>query len=261
MKKILCVANSFGEDVTYYLHDLAKFYQEDVKVVNLFVGGCSFQQHWEFLQQPQKNYRYELDGEFSGRYVDLDEALSEEKWDHIISQQVSGLSGVLASYEPEATYLYDYIQKKVPQAKLWLQETWAYEINSPHPQFSHYHYQQQEMAQKIFDTTQIMAKRLNLSLIPTGEVIKTLRQTPTFNVLQKGPSLCRDGFHLDYVYGRYAGAACLGKKILQLPLDSKTYLPKTPLAPERIADKKVITLINRTVQNVVENLDNLKGNK
>ena len=39
--KILVIGNSFGEDATHFLHDLALTRGINTKVVNLYIGGCS----------------------------------------------------------------------------------------------------------------------------------------------------------------------------------------------------------------------------
>ena len=56
-------------------------------------------------------------------------------------------------------------------------------------------------------------------MIPTGTVIQALRETvPEFDYKNGGLSLCRDGYHLSWDYGRFAAAATwlhtlTGKKI------------------------------------------------
>ena len=41
--KILVIGNSFGEDATHFLHDLALTRGINTKVVNLYIGGCSLE--------------------------------------------------------------------------------------------------------------------------------------------------------------------------------------------------------------------------
>ena len=61
-------------------------------------------------------------------------------------------------------------------------------------------------------------------IIPSGDVIQTLRSRPEFNYPQE-PSLCRDGFHMHLLYGRYAVGATwfetlLGGNILESKFNS-----------------------------------------
>ena len=48
--KILVIGNSFGEDATHFLHDLALTRGINTKVVNLYIGGCSLERHWRNIE-------------------------------------------------------------------------------------------------------------------------------------------------------------------------------------------------------------------
>ena len=41
--KVLAIGNSFSNDAMRYLHGIAKADGVDMKTVNLFIGGCRFQ--------------------------------------------------------------------------------------------------------------------------------------------------------------------------------------------------------------------------
>lgn len=45
--KILSIGNSFSQDAQRYLHRLAKHEGVQLKTVNLYIGGCSLQRHYE----------------------------------------------------------------------------------------------------------------------------------------------------------------------------------------------------------------------
>ena len=42
---ILAIGNSFSQDATTYLHQVAKADGEDITVINLYIGGCSLYKH------------------------------------------------------------------------------------------------------------------------------------------------------------------------------------------------------------------------
>ena len=46
MVRILAIGNSFSQDATHYLHQIAASDNVEMKVVNLYIGGCSLEQHW-----------------------------------------------------------------------------------------------------------------------------------------------------------------------------------------------------------------------
>lgn len=90
---------------------------------------------------------------------------------------------------------------------------WAYEVDSKHDCFARYHRDQDEMYQKLRANYYKEAQKYGLDLIPCGDVIQTLRKEKEFNVREGGISLCRDGFHMNYLYGRYALACTWLAKI------------------------------------------------
>ncbi len=42
---ILAIGNSFSQDATRYLYDIALSDNVNIKVVNLYIGGCSLELH------------------------------------------------------------------------------------------------------------------------------------------------------------------------------------------------------------------------
>ena len=137
----------------------------------------------------------------------MQEALSYKDWDYITVQQVSGLSGVEESYEPYLDQLISHIKLSNPTAKIILHRTWAYEHDSSHHEFVRYDNNQEIMFEKIWKVSEHFAKKYNLPIIPSGDAIQKLRtETKEFDYLNGGQSLCRDGYHLTFDYGRYAAA-------------------------------------------------------
>lgn len=123
------------------------------------------------------------------------------------------------TYEPYLSSLVSVVREAQPDAKLYFHQTWAYEIDANHGGFANYNNNQTEMFHRIKDTSEKAAKSICAELIPTGSVIQALRETvPEFDYKNGGLSLCRDGFHLSWDYGRFAAAATwlhtiTGKKI------------------------------------------------
>ena len=57
MKKILVVSNSFGEDANRYVYGIArgqKPARDDVKIVTLYIGGCSLARHYRNMLSGEK---------------------------------------------------------------------------------------------------------------------------------------------------------------------------------------------------------------
>lgn len=248
MINILAIGNSFSQDATHYLHQIAEADGVETKVVNLYIGGCSLERHWANVQSGAKDYLYELNGKSTERYVSVQEALQEEKWDYIVTQQASHDSGWAETYEPFLGSLVDYIRKQVSGAKILIQETWAYEIGSTHGNFPRYHNSQQEMYERLSSAYNEAAHRHGLKLIPCGDVIQKLRKTPPFVYAEGGISLCRDGFHMNYIYGRYALAAVWYKTITGNSVAENTYIPITPFAPDEKVDTESLRVVKDTIE-------------
>lgn len=205
--RVLCIGNSFSWDaVEQELVPLCDANGVQVEVHNLYYGGCSLQQHAEFLAKDTAAYSHRVCTNAEGRVVkdtiSLRQALRDGKYDVISLQQASHDSGIRSSYEPWLTTLIDTVRAYQPEAQLYWMQTWAYSKDAKHPAYPRYHNDQQEMWDSIEACTQFVHRtHYTLHLIPCGKAIQLARQT------KLGDTLCRDGYHLNYVYGRYTAAA------------------------------------------------------
>lgn len=239
--KILSIGNSFSQDAHMWLHDIAARNGYDINTTNLFIGGCSLETHWNNVLEDSEAYDMLGNRDAFIKKISIKEALETEKYDIITLQQVSGLSGMYETYEPYLSSLAAMVRESQPDAKIYFHQTWAYETDSGHGSFVNYNNNQTEMYRRIKETSETAAKSINAELIPSGEVIQTLRETlPEFDYKNGGLSLCRDGFHLTWDYGRFAAAATwfrtiTGKKIVLT--DFEDFDP--------ILLKKIIDVVNK----------------
>lgn len=224
MIKMLSIGNSFSQDALYYFRGIANEAGIDVDVWHMCIGGCSLERHYNNMMGDMAIYNFSVNGE---RRPDaaLSEVIETEQFDIITIQQVSHASGLYSSFHPYIDGLTDYIRQHQPNAKLWLHKTWAYEKDSSHSGFTQYAKQQDVMYTAICNVYKRIAEEIKADgIIPSGDVIQTLRGTPEFNYPQE-PSLCRDGFHMHLLYGRYAVGATwfetlLGGNILESKFDT-----------------------------------------
>lgn len=200
--RVLCIGNSFSWDaVEQELVPLCDAKNVQVEIHNLYYGGCSLQQHAEFLIKDTAAYSHRVCANAEPRVVKgtitLRQALQDGKYDYISLQQASHDSGIKSSYEPWLTMLIDTVRAYQPNAQLCWMQTWAYSKDAKHPAYPRYQCNQQVM----WDSIQACTPK-NMPVIPCGQAIQNARQT------KLGDTLCRDGYHLNYVYGRYT-AACV----------------------------------------------------
>ncbi len=251
MIKILAIGNSFSQDATYYLHQIAAADDVDIKVVNLYIGGCSLERHWNNIQSGAEEYLLEENGYSLEKYVSIQKALCMEEWDYVVTQQVSGDSGILETYHPYLDYIMKYVKEKLPKTEFILHETWAYEIDSLHANFHKYKQNQQDMYEKLSKAYRDVAEQFGVRLILCGDVVQEIRKKEPFVYGHGGMSICRDGFHMNVIYGRYLLAATWYKTLTGNSVCNNNYIPYTKLAPYAICNENILKVVKETVDAMV----------
>lgn len=246
--KILSIGNSFSQDSHRWLSQIAESHGDSICAVNLYIGGCSLQTHWNNFCSREPAYSMEVNGT-PVRKIDLIEALQLEAWDVVTLQQASPYSGEPDSYEPYLTDLHREVRQLCPGAKIWICQTWAYERDTIRPSFSKYNNDQEQMYAQLSDAYAAAAERLSCGLIPVGSVIQYLRtHVPAFDYANGGMSLNRDGLHLSYIYGRYAAALTwYGTLFGAVPAQSR-FIPKTET---ETGDPQILDQIHQAVRAVL----------
>lgn len=204
---VLCIGNSFSIDaVEQELLPMAEKQGIPLRIGNLYIPGCSLETHALNARYKSPAYSYrELYGKMRmvRDSVCLQDALTEYPWAVITMQQASHDSGLWETYEPWLQELIDTVQAHCPNAQLAWHQTWAYAADATHPGFQNYHHSQEEMYAAIESCTDSVLQHYpSFLLIPTGRAVQIARKG------RLGDTLCRDGFHLRFEYGRYL-AACV----------------------------------------------------
>lgn len=242
---ILSIGNSFSQDAHRWLHQVAANLDVDTYCANLYIGGCSLQQHWDCYSREAAEHLLEENGE-TVRPVSIQEALSLADWDVITLQQASHDSGLYDTYQPFLRNLSDVIKAACPQAKIYLQQTWAYASDSTHWAFPRYHNTQAEMYAALTAAYKQAADDIGADIIPVGEVIQYLRQ----DVLAFADvPLTRDGFHLSLTYGRYAAALTWCGVLTDKNVRNCTFVPWDE---NGAADETLLAAVNQAVWQVLE---------
>ena len=199
MLKILVIGNSFGTDATRYLYGIARAQGVKMKVVNLYIGGCSLFRHYRNMLSEVKDYAYEINGMSSGLYVSLKEGLLSDEWDCVIMQQCSPKSDDPESYEPYLSKLAEYVRECQPHAKLYLNETWTFARESTRFALTKSE-TPEEMFPKVKKNYRDAAIRISAyGLIPSGSAMYAYYR----EVEPLGGTIYRDTFHADLGVGRY----------------------------------------------------------
>lgn len=248
--KVLSIGNSFSEDAQRYIHQIAKSNNDDIYCANLYIGGCSLERHYNNIKNDAKEYDFQENGESTKTFVSIKEALNKEDWNIITVQQVSSFSGMIETYRPFITEIIKYVKNICPNAKIYLHQTWSYEQGSFHGDFKNYDNDTDKMLQKIIETNKKIADEEDIDkIIPDGEIINELRKTKLFDYKNGGASLCRDTFHMDFIYGRYALGLTWYKILTGKSVSDIKYNP--PIENEDNAFSEKIDIIKKTVDNYI----------
>lgn len=193
---ILAIGNSFSQDATRYLHQIARAEGQKWNVANLYIGGCPLEKHFRNMHSEARAYELQFNGSPTGFFVSIKEALLSRSWDIITLQQVSSRSAFYESYQPYLNELATYIRRLCPKAKLYIHQTWAYEDAS------------EKLEQAGFATTQDMFTAVEKAyanaatdiradgLIPSGRLMLALSE--------KIGAVHRDTYHASLGAGRFA---------------------------------------------------------
>ena len=228
MKKIsvLMIGNSFSVDAANYTHQISLGSDVEIEVCVLYVGGCSLEQHINFIKNNKAPYEWFINGESTGRYISLKEALSYKEYNYITVQQVSVLSGRKDTFYPYIKELMEYVRKYQKAPHFVLHETWPYENGFDNENFSFYKYDRENMYRCIKDTYLDLAKELNIDItIRSGDVIEAAINT-------FGEHFHKDGFHLNQE-GRYLSALTFVHTFSEKPLNN-VYVPDEDIFSDRL---------------------------
>lgn len=213
--KILCIGNSFSEDATTYLSRAAANQGIDIHTENLYIGGCSLEQHYNNMLNSSQNYELMINGENTHTFVSINEMLKKDNWDIVTVQQASHFSAFYESYQPYASELVKFIREKQPEAKVYIHQTWAYEEGSQRLEENGFA-TRKEMFSKIKENYSLITKECGADgLIPSGQVFE--------NMAAKGMKCHRDTFHATYGAGRYALALTWIKALTGADISDNTF--------------------------------------
>lgn len=223
--KILAIGNSFSMDALTFLHQAAESQGIDLTAVNLYIGGCSLEQHWANIVNNEEAYQYQKNGKIIRDNVSIADVLKEADWDIIVTQQASHDSGWQDTYEPFLSHIVAYLRAEAPAAGIMLHQTWAYETDSTHRAFARYRNDQHEMFMRSSAAYHAAAAKHNLPIIPSGSVIQYVRGLEGFRYEKGERSLCRDGFHMSLGYGRYLLALVWLKQLFGIDVSANRFIP------------------------------------
>jgi hypothetical protein len=254
----LAIGNSFSEDaVEQYLWEMGQEIGVNFVIGNAYRGGWSLMGHWKDARSIAADTEFR---KVTGvKRVNLGkktlrEIITNEPWDVITFQQVSQDAGRQESYEPGLSLMIGYVRAlAVDSVRLGFHQTWAYAKDSDHKGFARYNRNQFLMFSCI---TSAVDKAMHyhqgdLSFyIPSGTAIQNARTTLLAKSRPNEPyvnrDLTRDGYHLNYIVGRYV-VACTwfevltGRSSVGLKTRPKELIPELATIAQQAAHAAVLS--------------------
>lgn len=245
--RILSIGNSFSVDaIENHFYELASAAGRKVIIGNMYIGGCSLEKHLRNAKENISAYTYYkrgLDGKNRRtKQVSLETALADEQWDYVSFQQQSGLSGIYRSWEESLPALVKYVKARVPEdAVMMLHQTWAYDQISQNKGFVRYDNDQMKMYHAIVDAVARISDKSGIKMvIPCGTAMQNARTTSLADLV------CRDGYHLNKVYGRYIAACTWLYKVLGVNPVGNSYAPEGMSQQQKaLAQKSAYAAVKR----------------
>ena len=198
--KILSIGNSFSDDAQRYLHEIAAAEHVDIETFSLCIAGCSLETHAAKVKNSgERAYFYHYNGDVEcSELISLEDGISMRDWDIVTVQQASPYSFKAETFYPYIHEVVAYVREKLPKAKIYIHQTWAYEHGC-------------ERVMRVTDGggTELMLAGIREAysrakteisaeaIIPSGELMELLYQN-------KASKIYRDTFHASLGLGRYA---------------------------------------------------------
>lgn len=247
--KILCIGNSFSEDTTSCVADIAKSLGfSDLVIANLYVGGCPISKHYDNLKNDLPVYRYDRNNGSGWTQTPdfrISDAIKEEKWDWITIQHGSSYGG---SYTDEESY--KELSELVKGIKLLADEkteiafnlTWVGEETYDHCEMLAFDRNQKRYFNAICDITQrLVAPISDIVLVcQTGTAVQNARTT-----VLKG-RLNRDGYHLSLDVGRYLAGLVFLRTLTGVSVDNINWMPQGVGEEDQ---KLILKSVNMAIKN------------
>ncbi len=177
--RLFLIGNSFSQNATRYLPQLATEGGHPLKIGRAELGGCSLQRHWEIAEAAEKNPDDPKGKAYGGK--SLRQLLSVGTWDVVTIQQNSMNTGDVTTFRPYAKKLVELIKSIQPNARIVMQQTWAYRIDAKKfTQIADNQFAQsaKEMWQKSRASYHTIADELGISLFPVGDAFWKINTNP-----------------------------------------------------------------------------------
>ena len=260
VKNILMIGNSF---CYYYVEELCGIASADgyeLTVANLYKSGAKAYEHLDSLKNDTRiatffvtnsKQRKEMGKLTTKETLEYAEKKLKGEWDVITLQGSSGSYSILGDMENAMTSdqtpvkeLYDYIKENYPNATLYWQQTWSYEIGYGKDKSEAYQMNDVEHRTSMYNINKAIAYRIaeenDVRIVPSGDAWEIARKNELL-----GTTMCKrlgvNGGEGDYYHdgdiggGQYLNACVWYEVLMGKSCVGNTWRPTYELSEEKIA--------------------------
>ena len=257
---ILMVGNSFCFYFCDELYGMLKAAGVKANVYNLYYSGCKLEQHWTWWKSGTANYDlivHDENGKEKVEATDLEYALKQRNWDVITLQEGSakmrrGNPAIeLAISTQYRSDLYGLFADMFPKAKLYWQQTWAYQVGFNRDGYTvdadeqaAYHERQRTYALGVCEEN-------GVARIPSGDAWKIVRDAGYDNLCAR---LAKDNGVGDFYHdgdiggGQYLNACVWFETLTGQSCIGNAFRPDYELSEDMIA------MLQNAAHQAVENM-------
>ena len=247
MQRFLLIGNSFSEDLEMYFPYIANEFGFDVEIHSLGYGGCTIDQHLDFIKNNKDVYTYRHFDKLTKQWVKDNGNQSPQQviklydWDYVFLQQASHLSaieGSLSNIDSLVQLIKDHLTNK--DTKFIWQMTWPYPSFNEFDLFKdNFSSNSELMYNKIVKNVEdyILYNRNFDMIVPSGTLVMNLKK------YFDDRAIYRDVLHMSYHVGRYALSLLFAKLLLKIDINNVKCEPMSIPSKDK---QNIIEAVNRT---------------
>lgn len=226
---ILIIGNSFGVDTMKHVPNIAKSLGvKDIRVGNLYFGGCSLRMHLTHAQGDMPVYRYYTnngEGWEERPETPISYAIAEEDWDYIgiwPGTKDGSRHSELSCYEP-LPELVQYVRERAARADVPMiyNMTWMGEPEKNHPELAAFGNDQVALHAAIAEKMQTVILPMGrfCCVAPMGTAVMNARTSSL-------EAITRDYYHLTKTTGRYLAGLTFFGALTGADISAITWAPE-----------------------------------
>ena len=227
--KFLMVGNSFSVDAMAYVHEVARADGINLVAGVLYYGGCTLEQHNDFIFNRKNVYTYYKNGITDEPDVTFWDVIADEDWDIVTFQNPSTVAGLYDSWFPYIPRFLSMMETLYPEIEVGLHMTWVspwFMEGQNNRKLANYN-DSTDLAHSMNVSThkRIIQEHGISFVIPSGIAMMNMHGTPICDATKMATSFCRDDTCHANEKGRYMLACTVYQTITGHKVTGNTYAP------------------------------------